>query len=104
MKRLRQLISIHMLLLGAIYVADGMLLQNVAYTRQGGLMPLLWYGVVFLVVGFLFLIGRHPILFAAVSAVYVALALSFWPVPTAIGTYLWMAVLVTVIGRMDHGD
>lgn len=103
MTRLRRLISSHLLVLGAIYIADGAVLHNPAYVRQGALIPLATYGLVLLLTGLILLWRRDATVYAMTSAVYVALAVSFWGAWTAVVTYLWLAILVTMIGRLDNG-
>ena len=103
MSKLRRLISFHLLLLGVIYIVDGAVLQNPAYIRQFAIMPGWGYGITMLTLALLIATSRSAVVYAAVAAGYVLLALSFWNSWTAVITYFWMAGLVTVIGRLDDG-
>lgn len=103
-KHLRILIAVHLYLLGLIYLADGAILHNPAYMRQGALMPLIGYGIALIIVGTILYLKRSIYSYDLAFTAYVALAVSFWGTWTAVVTYLWMATLVFVVAWIDYGS
>lgn len=77
--------------LGVIYLLDSALLDNPAYRHQGEIMPHWIYGLALaLAAALTFANGdalRHRVAWIIIATIYVALALAFWPAPTALVSY-----------------
>lgn len=96
---LRKLTSLHLTLLGVIYLIYGALEpHNEVYMRQSTYASLYIYGAILILVGVNFWYNKSKTGYALAVAAYILLAIAFLPALTAFLTYLYLAGITLTTG------